>query len=239
MSTLEIPSSRTAGTLATAVSAVDITRTYGRGAATVHALRGVSVELVRGELTVLTGPPGSGKSTLMHVLAGLEPPTTGELRIGDLSLRGAKPARMRRHRRAHVGFVYQFFNVLPHLSAEQNILRPFEAADVEPDLPWVAELLDLIGLDDSDTASGRLSPGDQQKVAIARALALRPTVLYADEPTGTVGSCAHHEILELLRTIVSSYGQTVVLATDAADIAAIADRVLVLADGLIVDELAP
>jgi putative ABC transport system ATP-binding protein len=144
---------------------------------------------------------------------------------------------MRRHRRAHVGFVYRFFNVLPHLSAEQNILRPVEAAGAERDPEWVDELLELVRLEHARaTPCGRLSPGDQQKVAIARALAMRPTVLFADEPTGAVDAVARLEILALLRHVVSSYAQTVVLATQDADAAATADRVIVLGRGTIVDE---
>jgi putative ABC transport system ATP-binding protein len=230
-----LPSVERTAERAPAVSAFEVTRSYGRGDAEVHALRGVSVEIARGELTALTGPPGSGKSTLMHVLAGLEPPTTGELRIGDASVRDTKPAQLRRIRRRHVGFVYQFFNVLPCLSAEQNVRRTLELADAEPDPAWVAELLDLVGLERvGATPSGQLSPGHQQKIAIARALVTRPTVLFADEPTGAVDASARLEILALLRRLVSSHARTVVLATDDTHAAEIADRVLVLGDGRIV-----
>ena len=238
MSMLELRQGHQAADLAHVVSATDVTRVHGRGDARVHALRGVSVKIARGELTALVGPSGSGKSTLMHVLAGLEPATTGEVQIAGVRVRDSKPAQMRRLRRAHVGFVYQFFNVLPSLSAAENIRRPIDAAERQPDPDWIDELLELIGLASARTAlAGSLSPADQQRLAIGKALALRPTVLFADEPAGTVVPEGRTEILELLCAVAARLEQTVVLATVDTDAVAIADRVLVLEAGLIVGEL--
>jgi putative ABC transport system ATP-binding protein len=240
MSTIEIRPSVPSSELAHAVSAVDVARAYGRGVGVVHALQGVSVEIARGELTAVLGGAGSGKSTLMHVLAGVERPTSGDVEIAGTPIRGLKPARLRRLRREHVGFVYQFFNVQPLLTVEENILQPFAATSAEPDAAWIAELIELTGVDGSlSTRSSLLSAADQQRTAIARALACRPTMLFADEPAGTVDPRARDEVVDVLRRAVTDYGQTVVMATDDPCAAAIADRILIIADGRIVDDLRP
>jgi putative ABC transport system ATP-binding protein len=240
MSTIEIRPSVPSCELAHAVSVADVARSYGRGDGVVHALRGVSAEIARGELTAVLGGAGSGKSTLMHVLAGLERPTSGEVQIAGTAIRGLKPARLRRLRREHVGFVYQFFNLQPLLTVEQNILQPFEALGEQPDEAWIAELIELTGIEGSlSTRSSLLAAADQQRTAIARALVRRPTMLFADEPAGTVDPRSRDEVLDVLRRAVTRYGQTVVLATDDPCAAAIADRVLVIADGRIVDDLRP
>jgi putative ABC transport system ATP-binding protein len=216
----------------------DIARRYGEGETAVEALRGVSLDVNRSQLVAVMGPSGSGKSTLMHVLAGLDKPTSGSVKIADVEITELDDARLTLLRREHIGFVFQFFNLLPMLSAEENILLPLTIAGENPDRSWLEELLNGTGLAGRRThRPSELSGGEQQRVAIARALITRPTILFADEPTGNLDSKTGGEILELLRTSVEDYQQTIVMVTHEARAASIADRILFLADGLIVKEL--
>jgi putative ABC transport system ATP-binding protein len=219
----------------TVVSARELTRRYGEGATVVDALRGVSLVVERGHLMAVMGPSGSGKSTLMHILAGLDKPTSGEVEIGGTSITELGDNALTRLRREHIGFVFQFFNLLPMLTAEENVVLPLTIAGEKPERAWLEELLGKTGLDDRRThRPSELSGGQQQRVAIARALVSRPTVVFADEPTGNLDSHTSEEILELLRHAVDEYGQTVVMVTHDPTAAALADRILFLADGLIV-----
>jgi putative ABC transport system ATP-binding protein len=226
---------------AAVVTAKEVTRRYGEGEDTcVHALRGISLSVERGKLTAVMGPSGSGKSTLMHILAGLDRPTDGEVAIAGTKITDLGDTELTKLRREHIGFIFQFFNLLPMLTAEENVLLPLELAGTRPDRAWVKELTAKVGL--SDRLSHRpseLSGGQQQRVAIARALVSKPTVMFADEPTGNLDSTTSGEILELLRDSVASLGQTTVMVTHDAHAAAIADRVLFLADGKIVKDIGP
>jgi putative ABC transport system ATP-binding protein len=223
------------------VTARDVTRRYGvEGDICVKALRGVTLEVASGKLTAVMGPSGSGKSTLMHILAGLDRPNEGEVTIAGTDITGLGDTELTKLRREHIGFIFQFFNLLPMLSAEENILLPLELAGEKADPAWVEELTSKVGL--SQRLSHRpaeLSGGQQQRVAVARALVSRPTVMFADEPTGNLDSATSAEILALLRDAVTSYGQTTVMVTHDANAAAIADRILFLADGQIVKDLGP
>jgi putative ABC transport system ATP-binding protein len=220
------------------VVARDLTRRYGAGETAVDALRGVSLAIPQGHLTAVMGPSGSGKSTLMHILAGLDTPTSGSVRIDGIELTSLRDNDLTKLRRRHIGFVFQFFNLLPMLTAEENVVLPLSIAGEKPDRAWLAELLDATGLADRRShRPAELSGGQQQRVAIARALVSKPTVLFADEPTGNLDSHTSAEILALLRGAVDSYGQTTVMVTHDPGAATIADRVLFLADGLIVKEL--
>jgi putative ABC transport system ATP-binding protein len=220
------------------VAAKDITRQYGAGETAVHALRGVSVDVAVGGLTAVMGPSGSGKSTLMHILAGLDRPTAGDVRIADIQIGTLGDTQLTKLRREHIGFIFQFFNLLPMLTARENIVLPLSIAGQKPDTAWVEELTTAVGLGDRlSHRPSQLSGGQQQRVAIARALVSKPTVMFADEPTGNLDSKTSGEILTLLRDSVSGYGQTTVMVTHDAHAAAIADRVLFLADGLIVKDI--
>jgi putative ABC transport system ATP-binding protein len=220
------------------IEAKELTRRYGEGDTAVDALRGCSIDVNRGELTAVMGPSGSGKSTLMHILAGLDRPTTGEVSIEGIEIAKLNDNDLTKLRREHIGFIFQFFNLLPMLTAEENIRLPLELAGGKIDDAWVDEVIGKVGLDDRRThRPSELSGGQQQRVAIARALASRPTVIFADEPTGNLDSTTSAEILELVRETVTNYGQTTVMVTHDAHAAAIADRVLFLADGCIVKEL--
>ena len=224
----------------TVVTADDLTRRYGEGDTAVDALKGVSLEIASEQLTAIMGPSGSGKSTLMHILAGLDRPTSGDVRIAGTAIGKLNDAQLTKLRREHIGFVFQFFNLLPMLTAKDNILLPLSIAGTKPDRTWVDELVKKVGLTDRlSHRPSELSGGQQQRVAIARALVSRPTVMFADEPTGNLDSRTSSEILQLLRESVTSYGQTTVMVTHDAHAAAIADRVLFLADGLIVRDLGP
>jgi putative ABC transport system ATP-binding protein len=223
-----------------AVRAVTVTRRYGEGESAVEALRGVSLEVPTGQFTAVMGASGSGKSTLMHILAGLDRPTSGSVAVEDHELTAMGDRELTLLRRRHVGFVFQFFNLLPVLTAEENVALPLSLAGKKPEPGWLETLLDKVGL------SGRrrhrpaeLSGGQQQRVAIARALVTRPTVLFADEPTGNLDSHTGEEILNLLRQSVDDYGQTTVMVTHDPRAATAADRVLFLADGVVVNDFEP
>ena len=223
---------------ANAVAATAVTRQYGEGESAVHALRGVTIEVPVGQFTAVMGPSGSGKSTLMHLLAGLDRPTNGRVMIGGEDITEMPDKHLTKLRRRHIGFVFQFFNLLPMLTAEENVLLPLSLAGEKPDRARFEELLDRTGLQDRRKhRPAELSGGQQQRVAVARALVSRPTVLFADEPTGNLDSRTSEEILTLLRDAVDAYGQTIVMVTHDPRAAAIADRVLFLADGTIVKEL--
>jgi putative ABC transport system ATP-binding protein len=222
----------------TVVDATDVTRRYGEGATAVEALRGVSLQVESGQLVAVMGPSGSGKSTLMHILAGLDKPTTGSVAIAGTEITTLDDNSMTRLRREHIGFVFQFFNLLPMLSAEENVALPLTIAGEKPEREWLERLLSQTGLDDRRShRPSELSGGQQQRVAIARALVSRPTILFADEPTGNLDSKTGGEILDLMRESVDAYGQTTVMVTHEPRAAAIADRILFLADGLIEREL--
>jgi len=220
------------------VVARDVTRRYGAGDTAVDALRGISLDIAKGKLTAVMGPSGSGKSTLMHILAGLDKPTSGTVAIDGTEVTTLGDNDLTRLRRRHIGFVFQFFNLLPMLSAEENVLLPLSIAGEKVDRDWFSELIGKVGLADRlKHRPAELSGGQQQRVAIGRALVSRPTVVFADEPTGNLDSTTGGEILELLRDSVDSYGQTTVMVTHEARAAAIADRILFLADGRIVKDL--
>jgi putative ABC transport system ATP-binding protein len=221
-----------------AVEARDLTRRYGDGSTAVEALRGVDIDVRSGELVAVMGPSGSGKSTLMHLLAGLDKPTSGTVRIAGTEITDLDDSHLTRLRRQHIGFVFQFFNLLPMLDAEENVLLPLSIAGDKPDRAWLDELLSRMGIDKRrDHRPSELSGGEQQRVAIARSLVSRPTILFADEPTGNLDSKTGGEILDLIRDSVDSYGQTTVMVTHEPRAASTADRILFLSDGLIVKEL--
>jgi len=227
-----------AGRRAVAARAVDVWKVYGSGEARVTALRGISVELGRGAFTAIMGPSGSGKSTLMHCLAGLDEVTRGEVWVGDTRVTGLGDAGLTRLRRDQVGFVFQQFNLLPTLSAAENILLPLAIAGRKPNRDWYDRVVDTVGLRDRlGHRPSQLSGGQQQRVACARALVTRPEVIFADEPTGNLDSRASAEVLGFLRQSVREFGQTVVLVTHDPVAASYADRVIFLADGQFVTEL--
>ncbi len=220
------------------VAGHELTRRYGEGETAVDALRGVSLEVEPGKLLAVMGPSGSGKSTLMHILAALDRPTSGTVDVAGTRLGQLSDTEITMLRRKHIGFVFQFFNLLPMLTAEENVLLPLTIAGEKPDKEWFEGLLKDVGLTDRRShRPSELSGGQQQRVAIARALVSRPTVVFADEPTGNLDSHTGAEILELLRHSVAQYGQTMVMVTHDANAAAIADRVLFLGDGVIVKDL--
>ena len=220
------------------VVARDVARRYGEGETAVDALRGVSVDIERAQLTAVMGPSGSGKSTLMHILAGLDKPTSGTVEVAGTEITSLGDTELTKLRREHIGFVFQFFNLLPMLNARENITLPLTIAGEKPQDGWVEQVVEDVGLSDRLThRPSELSGGQQQRVAIARALVSKPTVLFADEPTGNLDSATGHEILQLLRASVDTLGQTTVIVTHDARAASIADRILLLADGLIVREM--
>ncbi len=217
------------------IEANDVTRRYGEGDAAVDALRGVSLDVPAGQFAAVMGPSGSGKSTLMHILAGLDRPTSGTVSIDGTEVTGLNDKRLTLLRRHNIGFIFQFFNLLPTLTAEENILLPLQIAGARPEHEWVESVIERVGLGDRRRhRPAELSGGQQQRVAIARALVSRPTVIFADEPTGNLDSATGAEILTVLREAVDTYEQTTVMVTHDAGAAAIADRALFLADGLIV-----
>jgi putative ABC transport system ATP-binding protein len=219
------------------VEAREVDRRYGEGEAAVDALAGVSVDFPRGRFTAIMGPSGSGKSTLMHILAGLDRPTSGTVRIDGVELTDLDDRKLTQLRRDRIGFIFQTFNLLPVLSAEENILLPLSIAGRKPDREWLDRLVDTIGIRDRlSHRPAEMSGGQQQRVAVARALVSRPAVVFADEPTGNLDSKASGDVLELLRHAVDDFGQTVVMVTHDAHAASFADRLLVLADGRIVHD---
>ena len=220
------------------VRATDLSRRFGEGDTAVDALRGLSLDVARSQLTTVMGPSGSGKSTLMHILAGLDRPTTGSVTIDGTEITTLDDTDLTKLRRNHIGFIFQFFNLLPMLTAEENITLPLTIAGEKIDRTWLAQLVESVGLKDRLThRPSELSGGQQQRVAIARALVTKPTVVFADEPTGNLDSKTGGEILELLRQAVQDSGKTTVMVTHDARSASIADRILFLADGNIVKEL--
>ena len=220
--------------MSTIVSTTDLTRRYGEGAAAVDALAGVTVAIARGKFTAIMGASGSGKSTLMHLMAGLDKPTSGSVELDGIDLGGLDDKHLTELRRDRVGFVFQAFNLLPVLTAEENLVLPLTIAGRKPDAAWLASLVDTVGLADRLThRPSELSGGQQQRVAVARALVSKPAVVFADEPTGNLDSASSAEVMALLRRSVDEFGQTVVIVTHDAAAAAHADRLIVLADGRI------
>jgi putative ABC transport system ATP-binding protein len=235
---LPLPEAATAPAEGPVVSAEGLVRRYGEGALAVEALRGVSLDVEAGRMTAIMGPSGSGKSTLMHMLAGLDTPTEGSIVLDGVDIARLSEKKLTLLRRETIGFVFQFFNLLPMLTAEENVTLPLAIAGEKPDPAWVEELLDTFGIADRRThRPAELSGGQQQRVAIARALITRPKVLFADEPTGNLDSTSSKEVLSLLRRSVDEWGQTIVMVTHDAGAAALADRILFLADGRIVRDL--
>src|SRR5436190_16211294 len=220
------------------VVAKDVARRYGEGDTAVDALRSVNLDVNRGQLTTVMGPSGSGKSTLMHILAGLDKPTGGTVEIAGNEITTLGDTDLTKLRREHIGFIFQFFNLLPMLTAEENITLPLVIAGEKVDDEWLEQLIGSVGLKDRRKhRPSELSGGQQQRVAIARALISKPTVVFADEPTGNLDSKTGGEILELMRQAVQEGGQTTVMVTHDPRSASIADRILFLADGNIVKEL--
>ena len=222
------------------VVATDLTRRYGEGDAAVDALAGVSTGFERGRFTAIMGPSGSGKSTLMHILAGLDTPTSGQVELDGVDITHLDDGELTKLRRDKLGFVFQFFNLLPVLTAEENILLPLSIAGRKPDREWLDRLVRTVGLDDRRThRPAELSGGQQQRVAVARALLSKPAVVFADEPTGNLDSKSSTEVLELLRQAVDEFGQTVIMVTHDPAAAAHADRLITLRDGKLVQDGAP
>jgi putative ABC transport system ATP-binding protein len=222
------------------VVATDLTRRYGEGDAAVDALAGVSTGFDRGRFTAIMGPSGSGKSTLMHILAGLDKPTAGTVELDGVEISGLDDGELTKLRRDKLGFVFQFFNLLPVLTAEENMLLPLSIAGRKPDPEWFERLVETVGLGDRRShRPGELSGGQQQRVAVARALLSKPAVVFADEPTGNLDSKASEDVLALLRQAVDEFGQTVVMVTHDPAAAAHADRLITLRDGKIVHDAAP
>jgi putative ABC transport system ATP-binding protein len=217
------------------VAALEIERVFGEGDSAVHALRGVSVEFSRGQFSAIMGPSGSGKSTLMHILAGLDRPTSGSVKIGGVEIVGLSDRDLTLLRRRKVGFVFQFFNLLPMLTAEENIELPLTIAGERPDRAWRDSLIRAVGLGNRlSHKPNELSGGQQQRVAVARALLPKPTVVFADEPTGNLDSKTSAEVLGLLRRAADEFDQTIIMVTHDARAAAQADRIVFLSDGLVV-----
>ena len=217
----------------------DLVKTYGKGDAIVHALDGVSVDLERGKLTAIMGPSGSGKSTLMHCMAGLDAATSGSVVVDGTELNNLNDKALTKLRRDKLGFVFQAYNLVPTLTAAENITLPMDIAGRDVDKAWFDQVIDTVGLRDRlNHRPNELSGGQQQRVACARALVSRPTVVFADEPTGNLDSRSSIEVLTFLRRSVDEYGQSIVIVTHDPSSAAYADRVLFLADGKIVDEMA-
>jgi putative ABC transport system ATP-binding protein len=222
----------------TAAGAVAVSKRYGTGEAAVVALDNVSVELARGQFTAIMGPSGSGKSTLLHMLAGLDRPTSGAVHLGDTEITSLKDKALTLLRRDRIGFIFQSFNLLPTMTAAENIVLPMRIAGRKPDEHWVASIVETVGLAGRlSHRPAQLSGGQQQRVAAARALASQPQIVFADEPTGALDSRSGAELLAFLRKAVTELGQTVVMVTHDATAAAYADRVIFLADGHIVDEM--
>jgi putative ABC transport system ATP-binding protein len=227
------------GAAGIAALAVNVVKEYGAGDARVTALAGITVGIARGRFTAIMGPSGSGKSTLMHCLAGLDSVDTGQVFIGDVELTGLDDKRLTRLRRDKIGFVFQAFNLVPTLTALENITLPIDIAGRAPDAAWLDHVIDSVGLRDRlGHRPSELSGGQQQRVACARALASKPDIVFADEPTGNLDSRSGAEVLSFLRNSVKEMGQTVVMVTHDPAAAAYAGQVLFLSDGRIVDEMA-
>ena len=221
-----------------AARAVGLTKRYGEGDATVRALDDVSVEFERARFSAIMGPSGSGKSTLLHCMAGLDKPTSGQVLIGDVDLTTLSEKDLTLLRRKSVGFVFQAYNLVPTLTASENITLPLDIAGEEPDKAWFDEVVDTVGIRDRlSHRPSELSGGQQQRVAGARALVSRPEIVFADEPTGNLDSKASQEILTFLRSAVKDHGQTIVMVTHDASAASFADRIVFLGDGRVVDEM--
>ncbi len=221
-----------------AASSIDASKFYGKGDSEVRALDGVTVEFRAGEFTAIMGPSGSGKSTLMHCLAGLDSLTAGKAFIGEVDLSSLNERQLTHLRREQVGFVFQAFNLIPTLSARENIELPLDLGDTEPDVSWVDRVIDAVGLRDRlDHKPAELSGGQQQRVAVARALASKPKIIFADEPTGNLDSKSSSDVLGFMRRAVKEFGQTIVMVTHDPNAASYADRVIFLADGKVVDEI--
>jgi putative ABC transport system ATP-binding protein len=224
--------------LAVAARAVDAVKVYGRGEAEVHALDGVNVDFATGRFTAIMGPSGSGKSTLMHMLAGLDTLTGGSVWVGDVDLGSLNDKKLTQLRRDRVGFIFQAFNLIPTLTAAENIVLPMKLAGRKPDKQWFDNVVETVGLGNRLThRPSELSGGQQQRVAVARALASKPHIIFADEPTGNLDSHTGAEILAFMRQAVREFGQTIVMVTHDPVAASYADRAVFLADGRIVDEL--
>lgn len=222
------------------IEARGLERVYGEGQAEVRALDGVDVTFEKGHFTSIMGPSGSGKSTLMHILAGLDKPTAGTVEIEGTEITGLDDGDLTELRRDKLGFVFQFFNLLPVLTAEENILLPLAIARRKPDSEWVDQVIERVGLSDRrDHRPSELSGGQQQRVAVARALVTKPAVLFADEPTGNLDSKASGDVLNLLRGAVDDVGQTVIMVTHEPDAAAHGDRLIALRDGKLVHDAPP
>jgi putative ABC transport system ATP-binding protein len=222
------------------VVAADVARRYGEGQTAVDALVGISTGFERGRFTAIMGPSGSGKSTLMHILAGLDKPTAGTVTLDGDEITSLDDGALTKLRRDKLGFVFQFFNLIPVLTAEENLVLPLSIAGRKPDRQWLDQLVRTVGLEDRRThRPSELSGGQQQRVAVARALVSKPAVVFADEPTGNLDSKASEEVLKLLRQAVDSFDQTVIMVTHDPAAAAHADRLITLSDGAIVHDAAP
>ena len=235
---MTVTTARPSVSTATAARAEGLSKVYGIGEATVSALDDVSVDLAEGQFTAIMGPSGSGKSTLLHMLAGLDRPSSGQVFVGDVELSSLSDKQLTMLRRDRIGFIFQSFNLLPTMTAAENIVLPMRIAGRKPDDHWVASIVETVG------PTGRLghrpaqlSGGQQQRVAAARALASKPEIVFADEPTGALDSSSSSELLGFLRNAVTELGQTVVMVTHDPNAASYADRVIFLADGHIVDEM--
>ena len=216
-----------------------VSRRYGEGEAAVDALVDVSTAFERNRFTAIMGPSGSGKSTLMHILAGLDTPTSGTVTLDGEEITGLDDGALTRLRRDKLGFVFQFFNLIPVLTAEENLVLPLSIAGRSPDREWLDQLVRTVGLEDRRThRPSELSGGQQQRVAVARALVSKPTVVFADEPTGNLDSKASEDVLRLLRQAVDEFGQTVIMVTHDPEAASYGDRLVVLRDGLVVHDAA-
>ena len=221
-----------------AARAVGLSKVYGEGDATVRALDGVSVDFERARYTAIMGPSGSGKSTLLHCMAGLDTPTSGQVFIGDVDLTMLSEKALTLLRRRSIGFVFQAYNLVPTLTAAENITLPLDIAGEKPDPAWFDQVVDTVGIRDRlSHRPAELSGGQQQRVAGARALVSRPEIVFADEPTGNLDSRSGHEILGFLRSAVNEHGQTIVMVTHDASAASFADRIVFLGDGKVVDEM--
>ena len=238
MSVAQLAPTPTAQAAEPIVTATAVTKRYGEGDTAVDALRGITLDIDQGRMTAIMGPSGSGKSTLMHILAGLDRPSSGSVLLDGVEITELSDKKLTLLRRERIGFIFQFFNLLPTLTAEENVLLPLEIAGEKVDREWLDELLETVGIDGRRRHKpSELSGGQQQRVAAARALVTKPVVLFADEPTGNLDSATSKELLRVLRRSVDELGQTIVMVTHDASAAAMADRILFIADGRIVKDV--